>query len=636
MTPVIVTFTSAATDLGQRLATFTGGEFHQLKTKSNAAAQLQNWFKTGTPVIGICAAGILIRLLAPVLIDKHIEPPVIAISTDGNHIIPLLGGHHGANSLAEKLATELGAIAAVTTASDSRFAFGLDEPPTGTTLANPEAAKSAMAAVLNGENLKVSGDPVWLENAGYPISETGKVKVTINDQTVATDGLIYNPKTLIAGVGCARGTSAEEIITLIETTFANANLATKSLAAIATIDIKADETGLHQAAAHFGVPLRLFTAAELATQTPPNPSDIVRAEIGTPSVSEAAAMLAGALIVEKQKTKSATIAISRATSLIDPETLGRAPGQLHIVGIGPGEPISRTASAVTALRTATDWVGYGLYLDLIADLKHDQTEHRFDLGDEEVRVRHALEEAAKGKTVALVCSGDAQIYAMAALVYELLDATGPRAVSDVAQRVAVESHPGISAVQMASARAGALIGHDFCCISLSDLLTPRAAIHQRLEAAATGDFVTAFYNPRSKRRTDLLDHAKALFQKHRPPETPVIIASNLGRPTEQVRVVTLETFNPEEVDMLTIVLIGSSQSRAFTRGDGQTVTFTPRGYSAKHEPAASPSSALRAPSPTGGEGGAEIMAPHAIEPAAFPSPPVGEGGAKRRMRGERQ
>ena len=270
---------------------------------------------------------------------------------------------------------------------------------------------------------------------------------------------------------------------------------------------------------------------------------------------------------------------------IDPQTIGRARGTLHLVGIGPGDVLSRTASASSALEQSSDWVGYGLYLDLIADLRLDQTEHRFGLGDEEPRVRHALELAASGKTVALVCSGDAQIFAMATLVYELLDAAGPRAVSDAAQRTAVETHPGISAFQAASAKTGALIGHDFCCISLSDLLTPREVILVRLRAAAAGDFVVALYNPRSGRRTELLDEARRIFLAHRPPETPVIIARDLGRPGEDTRVVTLATFDPETVDMLTIVLIGSSTSQTFARGDGSLVAYTPRGYARKAEAA---------------------------------------------------
>ncbi len=141
--------------------------------------------------------------------------------------------------------------------------------------------------------------------------------------------------------------------------------------------------------------------------------------------------------------------------------------------------------------------------------------------------------------------------------------------------------PRISAFQAAAAKSGALIGHDFCCISLSDLLTPREDILKRLDAAAVGDFVTAFYNPRSMRRTDLIEIAKQKLLEHRPKNTPVVIASNLGRPAEKVRVVELVDFNPEEIDMLTIVMFGSSQSKSFTRGSGETVAYTPRGYAKK-------------------------------------------------------
>src|SRR6185369_16002716 len=163
-----------------------------------------------------------------------------------------------------------------------------------------------------------------------------------------------------------------------------------------------------------------------------------------------------ALVVPKRKSKRATCAIGRAPAPIDAMAFGRAPGMLHVIGVGPGDRPSRTASAVAALDASTDWVGYGLYLDLIADLKFAQQEHRFPLGDEEARVRHAIELAGQGKAVALVCSGDAQIYAMASLVFELLEAVGERRLTDAGRRVAVEVHPGISAVQAASAAAGAL------------------------------------------------------------------------------------------------------------------------------------------------------------------------------------
>ena len=196
---------------------------------------------------------------------------------------------------------------------------------------------------------------------------------------------------------------------------------------------------------------------------------------------------------------------------------------------------------------------------------------------------HALECAAEGKDVALICSGDAGIYAMAALVFEVLDPASGAKLSPAARRVAVNVIPGISAFQAAAARAGAMIGHDFCAISLSDLLTPWDTIEKRLKAAAEGDFVIAFYNPRSVKRDTHLAKAKAILARHRPADTPVIIASNLGRPDEKIRVVRFAEFDPEDVDMLTLVLIGSSQSRSLTRGNGKTSAYTPRGYAKKRE-----------------------------------------------------
>jgi cobalt-precorrin 5A hydrolase/precorrin-3B C17-methyltransferase len=194
-----------------------------------------------------------------------------------------------------------------------------------------------------------------------------------------------------------------------------------------------------------------------------------------------------------------------------------------------------------------------------------------------MRVRIALGLAAEGRDVALVCSGDAGIYAMAALVYEV--------VEQEPSRIAIEVIPGISAFQAAAAKAGAIIGHDFCCISLSDLLTPWATIEKRVKAAVEGDFVVAFYNPRSAKRHDQLDRAMRMLSARRGPQTPVVIATNLGREQEKVTIVPLADFDPEVVDMLTIVIVGASQSRAFKRGDGRTYAYTPRGYAAKREAA---------------------------------------------------
>ena len=355
-------------------------------------------------------------------------------------------------------------------------------------------------------------------------------------------------------------------------------------------------------------PARFFDAVTLEAQTPhlQNPSEIVFKEVGCHGVAEGAALAAvaasgnpsftGKLLVTKKKSARATCAVTELEDLSDTQKIGRARGTLFIVGTGPGTPEWRLPEAEKMLRKATDWVGYGLYLDLISDLHNGQELHYFDLGQEEVRVRHALNLAAQGKTVALVSSGDPGIYAMATLVFELLETgrfrntvnsneIGPSVSGENStahwQRIHVEATPGISALQAASARIGAPLGHDFCTISLSDLLTPWETIVRRIRAAAEGDFVIAFYNPVSQRRTTQLAQAKEILLKHRPAETPVVLARNLGRKEEQVKVVLLEKLDPTQVDMLTVVLVGSSQTRRLHLPNGEVRVYTPRGYDQK-------------------------------------------------------
>jgi len=230
---------------------------------------------------------------------------------------------------------------------------------------------------------------------------------------------------------------------------------------------------------------------------------------------------------------------------------------------------------------AEELVGYGLYIDLIGPLANGKVRTEFPLGGEEERCRYALEEAGKGKNVALICSGDAGIYAMGALVFELMDRDeSAGGVTDGAKRIEVVSAPGISALQAAAARSGAPLGHDFCTISLSDSLTPREDIVKRIEAAAVGDFVIAFYNPVSKRRTTLFEEARDILLKHRPADTPVLLASSLGRPEEKLRFRKLSGLQAQEVDMLTVVLVGSSNSKLAQLGSGPKF-YTPRGYARK-------------------------------------------------------
>lgn len=548
-------------------------------------SHIQALFLDGTPIIAIMASGALIRLLAPVLNDKMSEPAVLAVSEDGSSIVPLLGGHHGANDLAREIADAIDGFAAVTTAGDVKFGIALDNPPDGFVLSNSETAKEVMAALVAGATVKLEGEADWLKTSALPFADDGAVSIIVTDQVYApiANQLVYHPKNIIIGVGCERGCPADDLLGLVSEQLKQANLSPHAIACIASIDVKSDESAVHALAAHFNVPARFFDAETLEAETPrlQNPSDVVFAEVGCHGVSEGAALAAvgadGDLIVPKSKTKKSTCAIARAAKPVT--TLpGRARGTVYVVGIGPGSEAWRSPEVSRMVLKSTDLVGYSLYLDLLGPLANGKQRHDFDLGKEEDRVRHAMELAGEGKDVALVCSGDAGIYAMATLIYELFDKGG---ISDAAQRIEVICSPGISALQGAAARSGAPLGHDFCTISLSDLLTPWADIQRRVRAAGEGDFVIAFYNPVSKKRRTQLAWARDELLNHRPATSPVILATNLGREGEKVRIVPLGELNVDDVDMLTVVIVGSSDSRVVTTGDGKSWVYTPRGYSGK-------------------------------------------------------
>ncbi len=548
---------------------------------------LRQLFAAGTPIVGVCAAGVLVRALAPLLDDKTDEPPVAAVAEDGSVAVPLLGGHRGANELARRVAAALGGAAAITTAGDVRFGFALDEPPPGWRVANPMAMKAVTAALLAGEPVRLRIDAAeaacdWLKAA--PFGATGRLCVHVTDRAVAGDEetLVLHPATLALGFGCERLAPVEEAVALARRALDEGGYAPQSVACVASIALKAAEPAVHGLAEAFGVPARFFAAEELLAETPrlANPSATVFRATGCYGVAEGAALAAagaaGVLAVAKRRGSRTTVAIARGPRPIDPFAVGRARGRLAIVGIGPGHAGGRTAEADAALARASDLVGYRLYLDLLGDVAAEKTRHDFELGQERERARAALELAAAGREVALVSSGDAGIYAMASLVFEEVERAGDSAWA----HVEIVGLAGVTAMQTAAARLGAPLGHDFCAISLSDLLTPWPVIRRRLEAAANGDFVVALYNPGSEKRRQQLAAARDILLAARPPGTPVAIARNLGRAGERLRITTLALLDAGDADMLSLVLVGSSATRAVPRPDGGEWLYTPRGYKA--------------------------------------------------------
>jgi cobalt-precorrin 5A hydrolase/precorrin-3B C17-methyltransferase len=595
--PVVIALNASGLATAQKVAEVLGAQVHGREGRvnqadawfANALDHARDLFAAGKPIVGVCASGILIRAVAPLLVNKSTEPPVISVSDDGSIVVPLLGGHRGANRLAREIAQALGSVAAVTTAGDVSLGISLDEPPVGWALVNPSDAKGAMSELLAGGGASVVGPDIkqatWLE--GLP--EGQNIRLTCSMEHAMDLGpkhLQFTPKRVTVGVGCARNCPPEEMAHLVRETLNDACICDAALHSINTISLKADEPAILDLATLLNAPLRLFSAEQLEAETPrlANPSDVVFAEVGCHGVSEAAALAQvganGKLFIAKRKTANATVALA-----INDQPLlnyqGTPRGRLSVVGIGPGQAAWRTPEVSRLVADAEELVGYGLYIDLLGPLAVGKARSDFPLGGEEARCRYALEQAGKGKNVALVCSGDAGIYAMGALVFELLDrGLDQMGVSTAARRVEVVCSPGISALQGAAARAGAPLGHDFCTISLSDLLTPRDDILRRLKAAAEGDFVIAFYNPVSKTRRTLLAEAREILLQHRPADTPVMLASSLGRPEENVCYRRLADLKVDEVDMLTVVLVGSSNSRLAQLGEGPRM-FTPRGYARK-------------------------------------------------------
>ncbi|MCA1777158.1 MAG: cobalamin biosynthesis protein, partial [Loktanella sp.] len=295
--PVVLALSRAGEATARRVATLLEADLHGRAGRvddadayfPNALDHARDLFAAGRPIVGVCAAGILIRAIAPLLADKRDEPPVLAVSDDGAVVVPLLGGHRGANKLAARIASELGATAAVTTAGDVALGVALDEPPAGYALVNRDDAKEAMATLLSGGGATVTGEAPWL--ADLPTGDGLRISVTAAPlDDLGGSHLQFAPQSYTLGVGCARNCPPEELSALVHDTLDAAGLSVAAIHSVSTIGLKADEPAILDLAAALDRPLRLFDAVALEAETPrlATPSDIVFAEVGTHGVSEAA------------------------------------------------------------------------------------------------------------------------------------------------------------------------------------------------------------------------------------------------------------------------------------------------------------------------------------------------------------
>lgn len=549
MDVVTITLTAGGAELAARLP-------YRHRHGGLVAAVAEEWDRAEALVL-VCATGIAVRAVAPHLADKRSDPAVVVVDEAGRHAVALTGGHAGgANALATDVADLLGAEPVVTTATDARRLPALDQ--LSGLVASGDVA-GVTRAWLDGDPPQLSDELGWpLPAALADLPATGAARVVVTDRVVPDQAAVValHPPALVVGVGASTGAPGTAAAELLGPALAGAGLDPAAVGLVATVDRRAADPVVTE----LGQPVRAFTPSELAGVEVPNPSDVVAAEVGTPSVAEAAALLAagpgGELVVPKVKGATATVAVARRR---------RPPGRVTVVGLGPGGAEHRTPAATAAVRQAEVLIGYSVYVEQCRHLAGPAAEVvTSPIGAELDRCEEALRRAAGGAQVALVCSGDPGVFAMATLVLE-------RAPAFASPEVRVL--PGVTAGLAAAAALGAPLAHDHALISLSDLLTPWPVIEERLRAVAAADLVVALYNPRSRTRTEQFTRAVAILAEHRPASTPVGVVTNATRPDEHVARTTLGELDPASVGMFSLVIVGSTATRVI---DGQLVT--PRGY----------------------------------------------------------
>jgi len=515
-------------------------------------ATLRELYQQDTPIIALCAAGIVIRTLAPLLLEKGAEPPVLAVAEDGSAVVPLLGGLGGVHVMAREIAAGLEVAAAITTSGELRFGTCLLNPPSGYALGDLELGKRFVSDLLAGQSVRVEGAAPWLAQAQLPQDPHAQLSIHVGnaERTQADNELMIYPRNVLVTVG-------GEVTGLpgaIRTALHQAKIAVQSVACLLASDLNMASTALREAALELGVPLRFASVSggvsELSRHTVPN-ATIVSADTG--------------------------IAIAVATQPLDAAKIGRARGRLAVIGLGPGAAELMVPAVKAELARATDVLGYETYVRMAGPFREDQVLHCTDNREEMQRARHAFELAAQGRSVIVVSSGDPGVFAMAAAVLEALHESSEQSWHSVD----LEILPGVSASLATAAQAGAPLGHDFCVMSLSDNLKPWAIIEKRLDLAAEADLALAFYNPISRSRPWQLGRALEIVAQHRTAETPVVLGRDIGRPGQTLRVTTLGQLTPDQVDMRTMVLIGSSTTCVFPRAEGGEWVYTPRWYGDK-------------------------------------------------------
>lgn len=518
---------------------------------------VRDLYMRGTPLVVMCATGIIIRALAPLLQSKLAEPAVLAVAEDGSAVVPLLGGVRGVNVFARQIGEVLQTVPAITTTGEIRFGTCLLNPPPGFELRNFDDGKKFVSDLIAGKKVRIKGNASWLAEANLPEDQAGDLAITVTEQErqPKENELIFHPRTIVVGLVAGE----QDLEQKIKTALANVGLSEHSIAYFAIKEKDSAAVEIQAVAVSMQRPLRLLADEDISSDGQTKAEQLARSLV--PTTSKPAYTNGSTAIVVADSPESILL-------------VGRSRGRLTVIGLGPGSAELMAPAVKTELHKADDIVGYETYVRMAGPFRPDQKIHASDNREEIMRSKDAFELAIQGRSVVVVSSGDPGVFAMASAVLEALHNSD----NPLWHGVELKILPGISAAQAAASRVGAPLGHDFCIISLSDNLKPWSIIEKRLDHAAAGDFVMAFYNPISKARPHQLGITLDIIRKHRSAETVVVLGRDVGRPAEKLTITNLGKLTPDQVDMRTVVIIGSSMTQTFgQRGDSQWV-YTPRFY----------------------------------------------------------
>jgi cobalt-precorrin 5A hydrolase/precorrin-3B C17-methyltransferase len=509
------------------------------------------------------------------LADKAVDPALVVISEDGAVVIPVVSGHMGgasdlARSCADALAS-FGAIFVPTTASDRS---GFTAPDLWASRHNwrillRTLLASVIRKLISNGKISVWVDPVLSDSGialplpfGYEVTESRQdADLIISPRSVqklagAKPQIV--PRVIAAGIGCRRGSATaalERVLRKALSSSPRGPFLVEALREIRTAEVKADEGGIIELAGIYDLPLTIVSDDEILAQEGDFTPSVATRHIGLPGVSEQAAASGGSLLGPRQAEEGVTVALSISGLT--------KPGELFIVGSGPGLAKFLTSEAASALSAADVIVGYGLYVDMLPpSLKRGKIVERYGMGEEEERVRRAADLARSGYAVALVSGGDPGLFGLAPLAFTL------------AGDVRVNLIPGITAAQAAAKRIGAPYSNGLALLSLSDYLQPWESVVLAMEGAERGGMTVALYNPVKRGLAEKLSEVRRIFSGRK-----LILARDAGREDESIREISVDALDENAIDMRTLMIFLSPGTRELRSGaDGRKIWLEARGY----------------------------------------------------------